>query len=214
MPKKQATFAAKCVFGFALLVLFFAHLDPIGGPNPADRATRTIPQPTAVQPEFEVDAVPFGEAAGSGPIVLLVSDASIDLADLIDATGAESKSKEPKLIVTIAMKNVGDGRAIQYQGDGRGFWGTFRLVDDADKAVQLAYFGQDLKVVGELKHGEELAPGAAKEHVQAFEVPPRNAKYVILKVHLLAFGQPKNVRFRIPAEKIKNFPPTNDAPNQ
>jgi len=154
--------------------------------------------------------IDLGVSFVSPSMRITVIDALIRVVD-VDAIGGQAISKDPHLMISLLLQNADERKELNFRGSG-----AFQLRDDRGQPLRRVEFEfPSSRIVGALGAGVALAPRSTVSHLEIFEVPARQAQFVILTVDLAGFGEPRFLRhesnrhefvsFKIPVEKIKGF---------
>jgi HEAT repeat protein len=155
-------------------------------------------------PETEwVDA--SKQAIRLGDVRVRVTEVTIDHVRGKDG-GGEFVSSEKHLAVRVRLENLGDRRAITYDG-----WGTAgtaasdqvpRLHDDLGAACKRVTFGAGALATGQVESAS-VAPGASVQDLLLFEPPADATRPLRLELPARNFGGTGQVRFAIPREMVR-----------
>lgn len=152
------------------------------------------------------EIVEFGRPFAAPEFEISLVGARIDRPEVADMFGETGRAKTPDLLLSFRVKNTHDRKILRFHEDGGFLAGNFKLDDDVDNVIRGVNYGVGARPAGALSGGEDILPGKEVGHLEAFGVPPPKTKYLILTLDLAAFGGDGKARFRIPVERIENFP--------
>jgi hypothetical protein len=199
-----------------------AHAGPV--PNGAQPEQKSAPAPAAPQPpgrgvaplatpppaKPELEAVAFPEPARLGNVevrVVRVVRGKVPLRDRHPFPGQDGRgvSKDELLSVYVEVKNLDDGRKLDYQtfaGDVLGRSGC-GLIDDLGNRYRGVGFGFSSTPDGRTE-SESIYPGKAVGDHLVFEVPVEKASFLILELQAKRAALDAGVfRFKIPTTAIQ-----------
>jgi hypothetical protein len=145
----------------------------------------------------------LGQTFEGDGINLQLTEASISKPDLRDFSGDIGVAAENAMVFRIAVQNADDRKILRFSQN-TFLSSKFSLRDDVDNVIRGVTYGAN-KIVGALRSGDEIDPGATVTHVEVFMIPPPKTESLVLTIDLEAFGKEGLVKFTIPANAIQGF---------
>ncbi|WP_417737278.1 hypothetical protein [Rosistilla oblonga] len=152
--------------------------------------------------EVPVPKVRIGESFSSGDISVALVGARIAKPQLKSMFGKGGVGKEPMLNLAFRFANHHDRKVVLFRYNE--FLPAIRVRDDVDNQLRNVGYGSD-HVVGELRSGSDILPGATVGHSMVFAVPLPKTESVVVTVDLECVGEEGKVEFEIPVAKIEGL---------